>query len=283
VTHQLIELGGPADGRPLLLAPANSFPVASYAPVWEPFLDRYRVLGLALAGVWPNPAAPPTAPASWVNLGESIAATIARYDLEDVIAVGHSFGAVASLVAVARHPDRFRALCLLDPTMVLADDLHRVFFFDAGGERQHRLAVRARERRTEFGSEGEAYESWRTKPLFQDWSDETLRRFVRTALRPVGNGAGFTLAWPAEWEAHYYEGFHEESWAELERLDPAVPVLVVRGEKTDAFTARAAARFRAIRPSATMVEVTGFGHLFPQTAPEETARVVQAWLEDVGG
>jgi pimeloyl-ACP methyl ester carboxylesterase len=211
-----------------------------------------------------------------------MAASIASHDLRDVVAVGHSFGAVMSLVAAARHPGRFRALALLDPTMVMSDQLDQIFFLDANGDRQHHLAVKARERRAQFASEEEAFAAWRPKTLFCDWSDEALRQFVRSALRPADQGSGMTLAWSPAWEAHYYEAFYYDSWAELERLDPRISVLVVRGGDTDVFQQRSVARFRAIRPSARMVDVPGYGHLFPQAAPVETARILGEWLAGLG-
>ncbi len=279
----LIELGGLRTGSPLHLAPANSFPGASYTPALASLAVRHRLVSLALPGLGPDPGSAPLTPTSWSDLGERIAEAFAEHGLTEVIAVGHSFGAVASLVAAARHPERIRALCLLDPTMVNERQMDQIFFRDELGRRQHRLAVQARERRTHFASADEAYATWRSKRLFHDWSDELLRHFVSTALRPAGNGSGLTLIWPADWEAHYYEGFYYESWTELERLDLRIPVLVVRGGETDVFTLGSVERFRSIRPSATMVDVLGYGHLFPQAAPEQTGKVIREWLVRIDG
>jgi pimeloyl-ACP methyl ester carboxylesterase len=260
--------------------PANSFPVASYAPLFGPLTGRYRVISAELPGLALGAGPPPPIPASWADLGEQFAATIAEHDLSGVIAVGHSFGAVVSLVAAARHPDRFSGLCLLDPTMVSEAQLEEIFFRDGRGLRQHRLAVQARERRTEFASEEEAFGAWRSKRLFHDWSDDLLRGFVSAALRPNGNGS-LTLAWPAAWEASYYEGFYPASWKELGRLPPRIPVLVARGRDTEVFTAEGVARFRALRPTARLVDVPGYGHLFPLAAPGETSRLVEEWLDTI--
>ena len=239
-------------------------------------------MSVLLRALWPDPGPPPREPGTWADLGEDIAAGLVEHDLGDVVAIGHSFGAVASLVAAVRSPDRIRALCLLDPTMVLAEQIDRIYRLDAHGVRQHRLAVKARERRHEFESEQDAFTYWRPKSLFHDWSDEAVWRYVRCALKPKPDLSGFTLAWPAEWEAHYYEGLYEGSWAELDRLDPSMPVLVIRGATTDTFLPAAVERFRAARPSATIVDVAGHGHLFPQAEAGVTHRIVADWLGGIG-
>ena len=138
--------------------------------------------------------------------GESLAAGIVEHDLHDIIAVGHSFGGVGSLVAAVRRPERFRGLVLLDPTLLLQVQLDHIFRPNADGVVEHQLAVRARVRRARFISLNEAFRCWRPRPLFRDWSDEALWGYVRSGLRQLPNESSCSLVWPADWQAHYYEG-----------------------------------------------------------------------------
>ncbi len=275
MSQPLVELGG--TGALLHLAPANSFPLDTYRPLIERLFDRFRVVALPPRALWPDPGPVPAEPGSWEAMGQDLAAGIADYDLHSVLAVGHSFGAVASLVAAARRPERFRGLIMLDPTMLLQAQLDQVMGPNGNGGARHLFAARARDRRSEFDSEPAAFQYWRPRSLFRDWSDDALWHYVRSALRPAPNGTGYTLVWPPEWEAHYYESLYEESWRELDRLDPALPVLVMRGGNTDVFLPEAAERFRMARPSATVVDFPGHGHLFPLVAPEQTARAIMDW------
>jgi len=273
--HPLVDLGGA--GALLHLAPANSFPLETYRPLVEPLFDRFRVVAVPPRALWPDPGPVPAEPGSWEVLGRDLAAAVVHHGLRDVLAVGHSFGAVTSLVAAVRRPERFSGVVMLDPTMLLPVQIDRVIGPDASGVMQHLFAVRARDRRSEFETELEAFEYWRPRSLFRDWSDEALWRYVRSALRPAADGTGYTLVWPSDWEAHYYEGHYEESWQELDRLDPTLPVLVIRGGNTDVFLPEAVERFRNARPSATIIDLPGTGHLFPLTAPEPTARIIRDW------
>ena len=44
-------------------------------------------------------------------------------DMRDIVAVGHSFGGIASLLAVIQEPQRFKALILLDPVILMPEQL----------------------------------------------------------------------------------------------------------------------------------------------------------------
>jgi pimeloyl-ACP methyl ester carboxylesterase len=196
-----------------------------------------------------------------------------------VVGVGHSFGAVATLIAAARAPERFRALALLDPTMLDPGALPaaRQMLLERG-EIRSGLVEGARRRRGHFASVDEAFAYWRGRSLFHDWPDPSLRRYAEAMLRPARTGHGFELAWPREWEAWYYRSFYPDAWDDLARLDPAVPVLVVRGESSDTFLAAAAEHLRKVRPAARLEVLPGHGHLFPHSAPAATADVLDRWL-----
>jgi len=149
----------------------------------------------------------------------------------------------------------------------------------AGWNPPHPLAGRTRERRRTFATPEEAFDFWREKPLFADWSNDALGRYVESILRSV-NGR-FELRWTPEWEAYDYECFYPGAWTEAAALDPALPALLVYGENSDTFLAEAAAHFRLVAPSVTLVAMPGAGHLFPQAQPAETATILSRWLAEV--
>jgi pimeloyl-ACP methyl ester carboxylesterase len=280
--YPLIELGG--QGSIVHLALANGFPPETYLPAVEPLTHRYRVVCLPPKALWNDAGPPPADPGSWDVLADDLLEGMHRHGLDRVIGVGHSFGAVATLLAAVREPSRFRALCFLDPTILppaVTDDLRRQ---RERGEMSFRPLVQgALKRRSAFATEAEAFAYWREKSLFADWSDDAVGRYTRSMLRPTRDGGGFTLAWSAAWEAWYYMSFHAESWAAFDALDPAIPLLVVRGERSDTFFAEAEAEMRVKRPGADLRVISGRGHLFPQAAPQETAREILTWLEELPG
>jgi pimeloyl-ACP methyl ester carboxylesterase len=87
------------------------------------------------------------------------------------------------------------------------------------------------------------------------------------------------LAWSPQWEAQYFRTVHTGVWGDIPKLRGLLPILVIRGEITDTFMKDAANKFRRLVPHADYAEVAGHGHLFPQSAPEETQRIIARWLE----
>lgn len=276
MTHPLIELGG--SGPLLHWAPANGFPTSSYRPIIDRLTERYRVINLPPRALWPGAGPPPDRPGSWEDLADDFVAGLEQHGLDGVVAVGHSFGGVMSLVAAARHRRLFRGLALLDPT-ILGDEIFAQFrIAQANGWKSaaHPLARRTRERRARFASYAEAVAFFRTRKLFADWSDGVVEAFVEGMLQPDGDGC-YRLALSPEWEAYYYESIYLGIWDDIGRLDPSLPILAAGGAESDTFLPETRARFQAQVPWAEMAVVDG-GHLFPQSTPGQTAAVLTEWL-----
>ncbi|MEZ4589268.1 MAG: alpha/beta hydrolase [Gemmatimonadales bacterium] len=277
MSHPLLELGG--RGPVLHWSPANGFPLETYRPILDRLASRYRSVAIPPRALWPDAGDPPAELGSWADNGTDIVAGLAEHGIQEAILVGHSFGAVASLVAAVRHRRAVRALVMLDPTIFPPAIMDRIRLAKAAGwNPPHPLAGRTRERRRAFATHEEAFEFWRGKPLFADWSDDALGRYVESILRPADGG--FELRWTPEWEAYDYECFYPDAWTEAAALDPELETLLVYGEDSDTFGAESAAHFRRVAPSATLVAVPRAGHLFPQARPAETATIVSRWLAE---
>jgi len=275
--YPLLTRGG---AGPLLhWAPANGFPLTTYRPIIDGLANRYRSLTVPPRALWPDIGQPPDRPGTWWELAEDLVGGLRQHATEPVVAIGHSSGGVASLLATLLDRSLFRGLVLLDPTILAPRilDQFRAAKADGWQVSRHPFAFRARERRSEFASYEEAFAFWRDKALFRDWSDDALRLYVEGILRPLPR-RGYTLAWSGAWEAYYFESVQTEIWSDLTRLDPSLPILAVGGSTSDVFGPESTDKFRDLVPWATVTTVQG-GHLFPQSAPEATFRVLEAWLQ----
>lgn len=278
VSYPLYDFGG--SGPVLHFAVANGFPPQTYAPLLEPLTDHYRVVCLLPRALWPDEP-PPEKLHDWRMLADDLLAGMAHHQLTDVIALGHSFGGIASLLAALAEPSRFRALCLLDPTilppfvMQAMDDMRAS---NTVGE--FPLVQGALRRKRVFESVDAAYEYFKTKTLFTDWPDAAVRLYAEQGTRPVQHGM-VELVWPPEWEAYYFSTLYTRTWDDLPRLRGLLPLLIVRGEDSDTLLPDAAGQIRDIMPEAAYAEIAGHGHLFPLAAPDETRGVIDAWLETI--
>jgi pimeloyl-ACP methyl ester carboxylesterase len=272
----IYEFGG--DGSVLHFALANGFAPQTYKPLLDPLTDRYRVITLPPRALWDGET-PPVKSITWkAFVAQDLIQGLRDYDLQDVIGVGHSFGGVATLLASIVEQKRFKAIVLLDPTilpplLMRGVQLARIFraSFVNG------MAKRAESRRNHFESVDEAYAYFREKRLFADWSDEAVRLYAET-LKPMDNGA-YTLGWAREWEAFYFRTFYAGTWSDIGKVSRDIPILAVRGGKSDTFYPKAAEILQRKLPHMDYAVVAGHGHLFPQSAPDETRTILTDWLD----
>lgn len=276
----LLELAGHADAPILHMAPANGFPPQTYLPMLRGLSAVYRVICCPPRALWGDQS-PPSELRDWRMAAEDLLAAFERWQLRDIVAVGHSFGGIASLLAVLQDPGRFKALALLDPVLLMPEAL--AWFkamADSGSAAQLPLVQAALRRRRHFFSREQAFQRFRAKASFADWPDAALRLYVNHGLRARGNGPGFELAWPVEWEAYNYSTIYQPIWQVLHQLDSLLPVLLIRGENSDTFTEEALHLARSTLRSAELVTLEGQGHLFPQAAPDGAAAIIENWLAE---
>lgn len=272
----------PFDGTgPIInLALANGFPPPTYIPLMRSFLSDYQVISLLPPALWPD-TQPPDEIRTWsLDITQPLLQGLRDYNLHQIIAIGHSFGGIGSLLAAIEAPERFKALVLLDPTiltddrMSMLDQLRAINALD-----QMPLAARAIKRQRDFADADEAFTYFRSKPLFSDWSDEVLRLYVEQGTKPIAGG--IRLWWSPEWEAYYFKAGYTRIWDDLPKLRGLLPILTIRGTTSDTFIAETAERLCALLPEMAYAEIEGHGHLFPQTAPAQTARLIQDWLSQL--
>jgi len=278
--HPLHKFGG--DGHILHIAVANGFPPQVYLPLLRPFMEAHTVVSLPPRALWPDET-PPAELVEWdKTLAVDLLDGLREHQLNDVIGVGHSFGAIATILAALKEPTRFKALILLDPTILPKLYLWGIRFARfVGTDRGFALAQRAERRRDAFDSVDAAYEYFKSKSLFADWPDETIRLYAETC-QPTINGS-VRLAWPPAWEAYYFRTIYTGIWGTLEKLKGLLPILLIRGGESNTLQAQSAARIRRILPTIDYQEVEGHGHLFPLSAPEVTSHLMSEWLDGLIG
>ena len=212
-------------------------------------------------------------------MADDLLAGLEQYDLNNVIGIGHSVGAIVTMIAAIKEPGRFRALVLFDPTILppLVIEMMQATV-DQFGELLNPLAERAIKRRANFPSQQTMYEALRVKTLFQDWDEEAMQAYITHGSMPNPNGDGVILRWSPGWESFYFSTIHLAIWETVPKMNGLVPTLILRGADSDVYVAETADVVQGLLPSITQIEVEGHGHLFPQTAPKDTAQIVRTWL-----
>ena len=109
--------------------------------------------------------------------------------------------------------------------------------------------------------------------------DDALRAYIEGIMRPKENGA-CQLAYSPEWESRVYYAsiWHDmDLWRALPGLK--VPMLILRGARSDTFWAKTADRVRRANPKVRIEAVEAAGHLVPLERPQEVAELILSFVQ----
>jgi len=256
---------------PLHLSHANGLPVSMYLPLMTQLAAHFRVMGLSLRGQ----DGLSEGISSWHRVAIDLAEFLETRAVGPVIGLGHSIGAVTTMLCAARRPDLFSSVVLLDPPIFPQRwvTLFRVAGL-LGQKRRFPPAARARRRRNGWPDRQQALDYFRTKDMFQGWQEEYLRAYVTYGLRPDPDG-GTVLICPPEAEARGFENYPMDIWSWPRRL--RTPTLLVRGQESNVLTAGTCKRFCRLCPDARTAVVEGAGHFIPMQRPDETIRLIRSF------
>ena len=204
----------------------------------------------------------------WSNFVDDLAELIRELELREFLGVGHSAGATTLVCATVRDPGRARRLILIDPILI---DL-AMGGFKSG--RDNPMAARTRTRRLVWSSRAELFESFRRRAPYDSWTDEALRVYVEegTFERPDGE---WELYCPGRIEAQIYGNAGSiDAFSCFSALD--IPVLVVRGERSDSFDQVRADRALSCLRNGRLFTVPDATHYVPMEQPRLIASMVLA-------
>lgn len=271
---------------PLLIhAHANGYPPLAYRSFLTPFLASYQVKAIFLRPFWPG--TDPEELSNWRIFQENYLRELSQLVRESqagsgqVIAVGHSLGAMTTLMAAIDKPERFRALVLIEPTLFPSwqgtlmrslAPLRILRYF-------HPLIRQTLRRKTTFPDRESMFSNYRAKGIFRRIPDQVLWDYVDGLAEKMPDGS-LSLRYPPLWEARIYETGGTSDRYALNNLDRvSCPVLVVRGEESDTIGPGVVERLVKGLPAGKVVKVPEVGHLLPLEEPEKIAGIVLDFLE----
>jgi lipase len=256
----------PGREPPLLLAHATGFHGRCWDEVVRLFPDR-RCLAVEFRGH--GRSSKPDPPYSWRSFGDDVAAVSGHLGLSGAIGIGHSMGGHALVSSVARRPQTFAALLLIDP-VIHPPEIYGLPPFQAP------FILR---RRARWSGPAEMLERFRGKPPFESWDQQVLRDYCEFGLLPDGDG--YVLACPPAVEASIYAGSNAPEanlYAEIPQI--AQPVTVLRAGSEPApgvfdlsaspTWPRLASRF----PRGRDVLLRERNHYIPMECPEVVAEAI---------
>lgn len=266
---RLESFGG--SGKPVLFAHANGYPPGSYRQFLEPILDHCELTAFKHRPLWSNSL--PRRRLNWNYFAEDMLNTVRASFDKPIWLMGHSMGAVISMIAASKAPALFRGLVLIDPVFLPGRHVLGMRLSSDAKLRSMPMVQKTLNRPNIFENHQAAFDFHRAKRPFAAISDEVLWDYIRSGTRDTGEGT-LELAFGREWEAGVYTS-PPWVWPRLARLKK--PTLGLRGESSPTLTAQAFERWGRLQPNATLFTCPG-GHLLPMEQPDSTAAYVIDFL-----
>lgn len=258
VTIALHELGG--SGPPLIICHATGFHGRAYQPLADILGATFTVWALDFRGQGAS-TPPESGDFAWPAMANDLLVCIDAITSEPILAVGHSLGASAILLAEKARPGTIRGAYLYEP-IVFPQAL-----IDARTENP--MAGPARNRRAVFPSKRAALERYRSRPPLNELHPASLAAYVEYGFRDTDEG-DVELACLPESEARIFEA---EDKVTLERLAGLVlPAVVGAGADTGGPSpASLAPGVAAAIEGGRLITYPELGHFGPLQAPDEIA------------
>lgn len=253
-------------------AHANGFPAKSYQTMFNYLPAHWQQLSVDKFGHnarWPVNK-------NWSNQVDELIENVRLQRPEGgVYAVGHSFGAVVSYMAVCRAPELFKGLIMFDPPLVTGPFRHLV-----------RLAKKtplidkltpaglSKNRCTHWPTDTDLTAYFSAKGLFRQMDRRCIADYVRAVAKPTDSG--WSLAFEASVETAIFRNVPHN----LARFAGTLsrPAILVTGTQTTVCTPLMRNRFIK-QNQLEHTQLTG-GHMFPLEHPRETAAFIERQIEE---
>lgn len=266
-----VDFGG--DGPLLHFAHANGYPPGCFRRFLAPLTEAYHVVAAEHRPLWSDEE--PEQLHTWHTIAADLILFFEQEGLRDVVGVGHSLGAVVTMIAAVERPALFSKLVLIEP-IFLPPEVLRALSADPEAMASYPLVKRTRNRRNRWPDRQTAFEHFRAKSVFSRCNDDVLWDYVNHALVEMKDGR-VGLRYRREWEARIYSHPPMNVW----HLIPLVkhPTLGIRGSDSDALWRPAWEQWQALQPEAEFIEFDETGHLAPLEEPHRVAGVIGDFLD----
>ncbi|WP_339027537.1 alpha/beta hydrolase [Bradyrhizobium symbiodeficiens] len=268
-------------GKPALLVHGTGFVADVWAEVARELASNYTVYALDRRG---HGASHKPGIYHFLDYAEDVCRVIDALDLHDVYGIGHSAGATDLLLAAQLLPGRFTRLFVMEPTVM---DPHAARAEGLNDESVARVEGTLR-RRAEFESADAVFERYRTAPAFADWTEASLRAYVRHGFAALDDGRVKLHCTPEiesailrpiyeAMEQVYFGDSRGNPFTALAEID--CPVRVTTAARSGPIYKEMAARAVSLIPRVSTLVFEDAGHCVAQELPAAVVKAVREFAE----
>jgi pimeloyl-ACP methyl ester carboxylesterase len=270
-----INWGG--DGPLVHFAHATGLCAGAYTPLADILRPQLNILGLDDRGHGQTRApANPASLSNWDVFADDLEQFLIHLG-NPVIAMGHSRGAVVSLMLAIRRPDLIKALVLIDPTILPYSWMWWWYLAKISGlARWMPIVATAAKRRRDWPDQESILNSYRQKSVFRSWQDGFLEAYIAGGTEKMLQG-GIRLCCEPAWESKCFCVCPHDIWRYVPQLKQ--PVLILYGADSDTFLSPAVKRFQSMVPQARFGCFEKCSHFVPMEQPGATSKAIFDFLQ----
>ncbi len=260
-------------GRPVHLLHANGFCAGTYSPFIQHLQKDLHIVASDIRGHGDSQQPVFKRIQSWEIFADDLKRVIEHTLPKPAIGIGHSLGAVATLIAAVKYPELFAGIILIDPVI---PPRHRLWGMALlrwlSLSSRLPLAKGARRRRRLFQDKGRALDHFaQGRGIFKTWSEEFISAYLECGLLEKDENRAVLKCDP-ELEAQIFESVPLSIWKYCTNLK--CPVLALRGIHSDTFSGAVAVRLKSHMADYELVTIENAGHFIPMEQPESCAKAI---------
>lgn len=265
-------------------AHANGMPSPVYEPFFEKLAEFFTIEYISMLGETPDYPVDNQWRSLTQQIVDSVKDTCKKHGVKQVVAVGHSLGAMCTLQALYRAPEYFSQAVLMDPPWIYGKVSllwHLAKIADRLPLMNNRLMDKlspagvSKHRRDVWDSREDAYDKLRHKGFFKDFTERSFQGYIEHGLHERADGK-VTLAIPKASEVAVFRTNPSWYWLTPNRA-PKVPVTLIIGEDSIFLKRRFPQQIKS-RLRIPYITHAG-GHMFPLEHPESVSEQVLALIE----
>ncbi len=255
-----ISWGETSSQQPIYFAHANGFPPGSYQPIIDALSQKRQVVSYLQRPLW-QPTPDPKELKSWYQLADDVIDFFDQNNMRQVVAVGHSLGAVTAFMAARKRPDLIKALVMIEPVTLARPFCWLTRYLPSTVKSRVKIVNKALNRPDRFASKAAAFTFHRKARAFKNINDEQLMHYINAGV--VKQGGEYRLAYPREWEAQIYA---TATYFRNRLVHSKLPVLAMRGAHSDTISAKFWQQWQHNKQH-EFVDFENNGHLLPFENP----------------
>lgn len=257
---------------------ANGFPVECYTPLLNSLSQRFDLNSLWHRPLWPGQT-PPDPVMSWQDHATDLIQFLKSRQSEPVVAIGHSIGATATLLAAQRQPKLFSRLVLIEPVLQPSWKVSMTHLLPRALLQYIDPVKTTLSAPEQWASKAKAIEYYQQHAAYKRIPAKYLNIMIDAMLEPVTkHGEEVQLRYSRAAEAINYMG--------LTPVQPAfmqvkVPYVVLQGKPNLFCDQKLMHKVQQAKPDNIYFQENDYGHLIPLETPELTQQLILSGLHQL--